>query len=93
VFAIPAVGAQNLKIDQSVTLRFPDSGQECAGRIELVSPVIDAESGLVRVKVIIPNEDGKKPCGARCLFMATPTSSLTDAALTDSADVGSEGGQ
>jgi membrane fusion protein (multidrug efflux system) len=93
VFAIPAAAARNLKIDQSVTLRFPDSGQECAGRIELVSPVIDAESGLVRVKVIIPNEDGKKPCGARCLFMSASGYSLTDATLSESADVGSEGGQ
>jgi RND family efflux transporter MFP subunit len=93
VFAIPAADARNLKMEQTVTLRFPDSGQECAGRIELVSPVIDAESGLVRIKVIIPNEDGKKPCGARCLFFTSPARSLTDATLTDSSDVGSEGGQ
>ncbi|HEY2410645.1 MAG TPA: efflux RND transporter periplasmic adaptor subunit [Pirellulaceae bacterium] len=94
VFAIPAADARSLKIDQTVTLRFPDSGQECAGRIELVSPVIDAESGLVRVKVIIPNEDGKKPCGARCLFITAPTYSLTSTTsttLADSVDSGSEG--
>jgi RND family efflux transporter MFP subunit len=91
VFAIPAAGARNLKLDQTVSLRFPDSGQECAGRIELVSPVIDAESGLVRVKVIIPNEDGKKPCGARCLFITTPMHSLTSTTLADSADSGGEG--
>jgi membrane fusion protein (multidrug efflux system) len=95
VFAVPAAGARNLKIDQTVTLRFPDSGQECAGQIELVSPVIDAESGLVRVKVIIPNQDGQKPCGARCLFITTPMHSLTSATLTDSdsADSGGEGEQ
>jgi RND family efflux transporter MFP subunit len=93
VFAIPAASTRNLKINQSVSLRFPDTGQECVGRIELVSPVIDAESGLVRVKVLIPNEDGKKPCGARCLFMNVQVRSLTGTIPGDSADSGGEGEQ
>jgi membrane fusion protein (multidrug efflux system) len=91
VFAIPAVSVRNLKIDQPAMLRFPDSEQECTGRIELISPIIDAESGLVRVKVLIPNEDGNKPCGARCLFMTVPDRSLTITIPGKLADSGGEG--
>ncbi len=80
VFAIPASGAVSVKPDQSVNLRFPDSGLHCLGKIEMVSPVIDAESGLVRVKVLIPNADGQKPCGARCLIVDSP--SPLDSALS-----------
>jgi RND family efflux transporter MFP subunit len=93
VFAIPAASASGLKNDQSVLLRFPDTRQECTGRIELVSPIIDAESGLVRVKVLIPNEDGKRPCGARCLFLSLPLGSLTGTLSPDSSDSGGEGEQ
>lgn len=81
VFAIPANQAAKLKVAQSVTLRFPDSGQQAAGQIELVSPIIDAESGLVRVKVLIPNAAGSHPCGARCL-LSNPSLPLSAAAIS-----------
>jgi RND family efflux transporter MFP subunit len=93
VFAVPAATARNLTVDKAVTLRFPDSGQNCEGHIELVSPIIDAESGLVRIKVLIPNQDGKKPCGARCLLMNIPVRSLTITILGESTDSGGEGEQ
>ena len=77
VFAAPAAIAREMKLDQSVTIRFPDTRQECNGRVELISPVIDAESGLVRVKVLIPNPGDKFPCGARCVLGARSLSATS----------------
>jgi RND family efflux transporter MFP subunit len=69
VFAVPASTARRLKAQQVVGVRFPETGNESAGRIELISPITDAESGLVRVKVLIANPAGTHPCGARCLLL------------------------
>ena len=69
VFAVPAQIARKLQSQTAVTLRFPDSSEEHSGRIELISPVIDPESGLVRVKVLVANPHERIPCGARCLLL------------------------
>src|SRR5687767_8918410 len=69
VFAVPAATARQLQKDQPITARFPETGAEARGHVELVSPITDAESGLVRVKVLIANPQAKYPCGARCLLL------------------------
>jgi multidrug efflux pump subunit AcrA (membrane-fusion protein) len=58
--------ALRLKLNQSVPLTFPTSGQKATGTVEFISPVTEAESDTVRVKVLIDNEQGKYRCGIRC---------------------------
>jgi RND family efflux transporter MFP subunit len=65
-FTIPTSLALHLKVDQSVALTFPTTGQRATGTVEFISPVTEAESDTVRVKVLIDNKDGKYRCGVRC---------------------------
>jgi RND family efflux transporter MFP subunit len=65
-FTIPTALACRLKMGQNVALTFPTTGQKAAGTIEFISPVTEAESDTVRVKVLIENKEGKYRCGVRC---------------------------
>jgi len=65
-FTIPTALALRLKTGQKVSLTFPNSNQKAVGKIESISPVTEAESDTVRVKVLIDNEEGKYRCGVRC---------------------------
>jgi multidrug efflux pump subunit AcrA (membrane-fusion protein) len=65
-FTLPTSVALRLKLNQSVPLTFPTSGQKATGTVEFISPVTEAESDTVRVKVLIDNEQGKYRCGVRC---------------------------
>jgi RND family efflux transporter MFP subunit len=66
VFTVPTAQIAQLKVEQSVPLTFPNSGQKATGKIEFISPVSEAESDTVRVKVLIDNEKGLFRCGVRC---------------------------
>jgi RND family efflux transporter MFP subunit len=66
VFTVPTAQIARLKVGQSVPLSFPNSGQKAAGKIEFISPVSEADSDTVRVKVLIENPQGKYRCGVRC---------------------------
>ena len=44
--------------------------------MEFVAPVTEAESGTVRVKVLIDNAKGAYRCGIRCLLNAEQTKDL-----------------
>jgi RND family efflux transporter MFP subunit len=65
-FTIPTALAARLKPNQKVALAFPTTGQRAAGVVEFISPVTEAESDTVRVKVLIDNKEGKYRCGVRC---------------------------
>jgi RND family efflux transporter MFP subunit len=65
-FTIPTALAARLKLKQKVSLAFPTSGQRTSGVVEFISPVTEAESDTVRVKVLIDNKEGKYRCGVRC---------------------------
>ena len=65
-FTLPTAQVARLKVDQNVPLTFPNSGQKTTGKIEFISPVTEAESDTVRVKVLIDNAQGKFRCGVRC---------------------------
>jgi RND family efflux transporter MFP subunit len=52
------VSAANLHLDEPVKIQLVN-GQTVAGKIDFISPVVDAASGLVRVKAIFENADGK----------------------------------
>jgi RND family efflux transporter MFP subunit len=66
VFTIPTALATRLKPNQNVALTFPTTGQKATGAVEFISPVTEAESDTVRVKVLIDNKEGKYRCGVRC---------------------------
>jgi len=66
IFTIPTALAVRLKADHKVLLTSPNSNQGATGKIESISPVTEAESDTVRVKVLIDNAEGKYRCGVRC---------------------------
>jgi multidrug efflux pump subunit AcrA (membrane-fusion protein) len=67
-FSIPNMAGQSLRPGQKVALILPESQQNAVGEIEFVSPVTEAESGTVRVKVLLKNSQGKYRCGVRCVL-------------------------
>jgi RND family efflux transporter MFP subunit len=67
-FSIPNASGTALRPGQSVALMLPESDQNAVGTVEFVSPVSEAESGTVRVKVLLKNPQGKFRCGVRCVI-------------------------
>jgi multidrug efflux pump subunit AcrA (membrane-fusion protein) len=74
-FSVPNSHAQSLRLGQSVALALPESKRRAIGQVEFVSPVTDAESGTVRVKVLLKNSEGQYRSGVRCEIelSTTPT--------------------
>ncbi len=70
VFSLPTACAAKLGVGGAVDLELPDSGAKLRGKVEFVAPVTEAESGTVRVKVLIDNAGGAYRCGIRCLLNA-----------------------
>ena len=60
--------AAELRVGQEVHVRFGEQGESARGEIEYISPVIDAESGTIAVKVRLPNPEGKLQSGRACTF-------------------------
>ena len=65
-FSVPTGQAETLKVGQQVRLSFSETSENATGTVELVAPVTEAESGTVRVKVLLPNAKGNYRCGVRC---------------------------
>jgi len=74
-FSVPAVKATNMYVEQQVNVRFPQTKQVAAGVIEFISPVDEADSGTIRVKVRIDNRDGRLRSGQRCVLQVDEDSS------------------
>ncbi|MCE9605262.1 MAG: efflux RND transporter periplasmic adaptor subunit [Planctomycetia bacterium] len=66
VFNLPQSAARALKPDATVVLNFPEEEEGVPGKVEFIAPVIDADSGTVRVKVLIDNIDQTRLAGRRC---------------------------
>jgi RND family efflux transporter MFP subunit len=66
ILSVPTTSVNRLRVDQNVQLAFPESNAIGTGKVEYISPVCDAESGTVRVKVLIENTDAKYRSGERC---------------------------
>lgn len=65
---IPTAQAVALKLDQNVEVEFPGFPEPRAtGTIAFVSPITDAGSDTVKVRVIVANPEGKLRGGIRCL--------------------------
>ncbi len=58
-----------LQQGRTVKLFFPETEVRAEGRVEFVSPVTEADSGTVRVKVLLDNAQGQYRCGVRCALV------------------------
>ena len=65
-FMVMSNQAAHMTQGQEVTVYFPASGSQAKGTVELISPVTDAESGTVRVKIRVSNPDRAFRSGERC---------------------------
>lgn len=63
---LPSSAALSMKPNMELRLSVPEMDRTVVGRVEMVSPVIDAESGTVRVKFLVDNHDGTLTSGMRC---------------------------
>ena len=66
VFSVPLGEARELSAGNTVLLKVAGSESSEEGTIELVSPVADAQSGTVILKVRLPNADGRHRSGEKC---------------------------
>lgn len=66
-FSLTANQAEQLRRGQEVDITFPVTAQITRGKIDHISPVIDAKSGTVEVSVTIENSEQTYRSGARCL--------------------------
>lgn len=55
---IEGAAAARPQLGQAVTIQMAD-GQSVTGKISFISPVVDAASGLARIKAVFDNPDGK----------------------------------
>lgn len=65
-FALIGTQAEHLRIGQEIQLDFVESSKTVSGEVFFISPITDAESGTVLVKIAINNADGNVRSGARC---------------------------
>ena len=64
VFHLPPSAAQALEGQQEVQLYV--AGQAVGGTIDFISPIIDAQSGTITVRIIVPNPENRLRSGQRC---------------------------
>ncbi len=66
--------AATLKVGALLELRIPELSRTVAAEVEVVSPVLDANSGTVQVTCVIDNAHGDVQSGVRCLVNAAGAS-------------------
>lgn len=79
-FSVPPSVAGPLRVGQTVQVQFASSDRPVPAEIEFVSPMIDARSGTMRVKVRIPNEQGLCRSGERCTLLVSGRDAAPQAA-------------
>lgn len=68
-FSVPAKSASPLKAGQNVPVRIDGQKKTADATIELVSPVINAESQTVRIKVQLANPGYRYQSGSKCWLL------------------------
>lgn len=71
-FYIPEAQAARLAPGQQLAVRFAPQSPPLDGVVEVVSPVTDAESGTVRVQVLLSNSGREHRAGERCSLELSP---------------------
>jgi len=74
-FSVPAGRTKEWQTGQKIRVRLADQPSGVEGTVEFISPVTDAESGTVRVKVRLDNAAGNLRSGERCSL--EPTGKVT----------------
>lgn len=72
-FAATPKQASTLKVGQTVQIALEDDDQDASGKVERISPIVDAGSGTVEVLVLIENPNQRVRSGTRCLLKLNPT--------------------
>ena len=67
-FYVPTSIAIRFRAGEFVTVNFPETNQTASATIEFVSPVTEADSGLVRLDALIANRAEKFRSGLRCIL-------------------------
>ncbi len=67
-FYLPTDQTDTLADREVVAVEFFSTGQTVHGKVEYVGPITLADSGRVRVDVLIDNEEGKLRSGLRCVM-------------------------
>ena len=85
VFSVPMQMVSGLEAGASVNLLIGYEPIRCQGVIEFISPIAEAQSATVSVKIRIPNPDGSIPSGAFCRWdlKATPAARRVSRASDD----------
>jgi len=65
---VPVTDVKSIRKGQTVSVRVDGVKSKVKAKVELVSPVINADSQTVRVKVELPNPGNKIRSGAKCFF-------------------------
>ena len=66
-FSVPASQRKLLTKNQPVLMTI-GAVRKVSGRVEFVSPLIDASSGTFRVKIVLPNSDGRWMSGEKSVL-------------------------
>lgn len=69
VFSVPSVLGRTLKAESTVQLQVSDAKLSQSGTVEFVSPVTDAQSGTIQIKVRLPNPERKFRSGDKCYLV------------------------
>ncbi len=67
VFHLPPAAARSLKENEEIVLQV--NGQPVTGKVDVISPIIDAQSGTVSVRFIIADPDHLLNSGSRCTLV------------------------
>lgn len=79
VFTFYPEETKSLKVGQQVNVNLASNPQPARGIVSYISPVLDAESGTVKVKVKIDNRNGKYRSGDKCTLGASERPQLGSA--------------
>lgn len=80
-FAVPTREAGKLADGQTVRIRVGASKSSINGSVKFVSPVVDAQSGTLTVRVEFPNPEGRYRSGERCELFLTDSAAKVSHAL------------
>ena len=66
ILHLPSLVAHKLSKGQAINLTFAETGETAPAKVEVVSPVTDADSGTTRVTFVVDNTKGLYRAGTRC---------------------------
>ncbi|MCA9217268.1 MAG: efflux RND transporter periplasmic adaptor subunit [Planctomycetales bacterium] len=67
-FSLTPEQAETLNVGKEMKIIFPGQSVNTRGKVDHISPIIDAKSGTVEVSVVIDNSKSSYRSGARCLL-------------------------